>query len=77
MDFFDWIDGTAGARITPFHYVDGERSDGKDLATLVRLVANDRLHPVIGAVATWRETARILDDLRQRRLRGNAVLTLD
>lgn len=77
VDFFDWIDGTAGARITPFHYVHSERSDGEDLATLLRLVASDRLHPVIGTVTTWRETARVVDDLRRRRLRGNAVLTVD
>ncbi len=74
LDFFDWVDGTVGARIEPFHYEVGDRSDGEDLATLVRLVAGGRLHPEIGVTLPWRNTARVIDDIRARRLRGNAVL---
>jgi len=43
---------------------------------LVELVANDRLHPEIGEIADWSETPRVLADLRDRKVRGNAVLTL-
>lgn len=49
---------------------------GEDLTILVRLVAAGRLHPEIGRVADWADTAATLTDLRQRRIRGNAVLTV-
>jgi NADPH:quinone reductase-like Zn-dependent oxidoreductase len=74
LDFFDWIDGGAGAPITQFHYVNSRKSDGEDLATLVRLVRQGRLHPEIGCVGPWELTADVIDDLRSRRVRGNAVL---
>jgi NADPH:quinone reductase len=76
VDFFDWIDDTVGARIEPFDYARSDRSDGADLATLVRLVEQGRLHPEIGATASWERTSEIIEDIRARRLRGNAVLTL-
>jgi NADPH:quinone reductase-like Zn-dependent oxidoreductase len=74
LDFFDWVDGTVGAPITPFAYTRSDRSDGDDLATLVRLVHQGRLHPEIGASLPWDRTPQIIDDIRGRRLRGNAVL---
>jgi NADPH:quinone reductase-like Zn-dependent oxidoreductase len=74
LDFFDWVDGTAGAPITQFHYARSDKTDGEDLATLVRLVHEDRLHPEIGAVGPWELTPDVIDDLRSRRVRGNAVL---
>lgn len=74
VDFFDWVDDSVGATITQFSYAEGD--DAADLAALVRLVATDRLHPEIGSVAPWDRTAQALDDIRARRLRGNAVLTL-
>lgn len=77
LDFFDWIDGTVGAQIRQFDYTRSDRSDGADLATLVRLVAEGRLHPEIGSVRPWTATARVIDDIRGRRLRGNAVLTIN
>jgi len=76
VDFFDWIDGTAGAPITPFHYVHSDRPDADDLHTLVSLLARGRLHPEIGLRRPWRETADVIAMLRDRKLRGNAVLTL-
>jgi NADPH:quinone reductase-like Zn-dependent oxidoreductase len=76
LDFFDWIGDTVGARIEQFDYTRGDRSDGADLATLVRLVADGRLHPEIGALRPWLETADVVADIRGRRLRGNAVLTI-
>ncbi len=76
IDFFDWIDATAGAPITQFVHTESDRPQAADLATLVRLVADGRLHPEIGTRLPWEHTARVIDDLRGRRVRGNAVLTL-
>jgi hypothetical protein len=42
----------------------------------VRLVAQDRLHPEIGLTADWSETGRVIRALLDRRVRGNAVLTV-
>jgi NADPH2:quinone reductase len=60
-----------------FAYWPHEEPDSVDLATLVELVASGRLHPEIGLVADWQETADALIALRERRVRGNAVLTID
>jgi NADPH:quinone reductase len=76
IDFFDWIDGTAGAPIVAFHYQRHDFADDRDLATLVRLTAAGRLHPEVGALLPWEHTPDVIDAIRQRRLRGNAVLTL-
>ena len=64
------------ASIVPFIYWRTGASDADDLATLVRLVDGGRLHPEIGLVANWRETPDALIALRDRRVRGNAVLTV-
>jgi len=74
LDFFDWIDDTVGARIAPFDYTRSDRSDTEDLATLVRLVHQHRLHPEIAPVRSWEHTPQVIDEIRGRRLRGNAVL---
>ncbi|TDW23710.1 nuclear transport factor 2 family protein [Kribbella kalugense] len=74
LDFFDFFTAAETARIRHFHYVHGP--DDQDLATLVRLVASGRLHPELGRVEDWSRTEAVLDDLRNRRIRGNAVLTL-
>lgn len=73
LDFFDLF-ATENSSIRHFHYTDGD--DAADLATLVRLVATGRLHPEVGRTEDWSRTADVLDDLRNRRIRGNAVLTL-
>jgi NADPH:quinone reductase len=73
LDFFEFFAQT-GATISHFDHDDSAVSDWRDLATLVRLVASDRLHPEIGVVADWTQTALILEDLRERRIRGKAVL---
>ncbi|HEY1669900.1 MAG TPA: zinc-binding dehydrogenase [Trebonia sp.] len=77
IDFFDWVDGTAGAPVVAFHYERGDFADRGDLATLVRLTAAGRLHPEIGVLLPWEHTPDVIDAIRQRRLRGNAVLTLN
>jgi NADPH2:quinone reductase len=75
VSFFDLF-GVTPATIKHFpHWVSAE-SDAQDLATLVRLAHAGRLHPEVGRVADWAETATVLDDLYHRRIRGNAVLTI-
>ena len=76
LDFFDFFAGPESAAIRHFHYADSDSTYGQDLQTLVRLVAADRLHPEIGLVADWTETAEVLTRLRDRGVRGNAVLTI-
>ena len=76
LDFFAVASAAPYATIVPFIYWRGDASDADDLATLVRLVADDRLHPEIGLQADWRATPDALVALRERRVRGNAVLTL-
>jgi NADPH:quinone reductase-like Zn-dependent oxidoreductase len=76
LDFFDWVDGTAGAPVVAFDYTRSDRPDADDLATLVRLVDSGRLHPELGVVRPWTQTPSVIRDLRGRRIRGNAVLTL-
>ncbi|MFD9337841.1 zinc-binding dehydrogenase [Streptomyces sp. NPDC060028] len=73
LNFFDFFAGPEGGSIRHFHYAGAPY--GGDLATLVRLVGLGRLHPEIGRVGDWGQTARILVDLRERRIRGKAVLT--
>ncbi|WP_328460420.1 zinc-binding dehydrogenase [Streptomyces sp. NBC_00448] len=76
LDFFAFFDGPESAVIRHFHYLDADTALGDDLAALVRLTAEGRLHPEIGRVADWTDTATTLTDLRDRRIRGKAVLTL-
>ena len=76
IDFFDWVDGTAGAPIVAFGYERPDFADDRDLATLVRLTVAGRLHPEIGALLPWDRTPCVIDAIRARRLRGNAVLTI-
>ncbi|WP_141576865.1 zinc-binding dehydrogenase [Actinomadura sp. WMMA1423] len=75
LGFFDFFEGPESASIRHFHYAGDPY--GEDLATLVRLTAAGRLHPELGRVADWSETAAVLTDLRERRVRGKAVLTLE
>ncbi|WP_371501926.1 zinc-binding dehydrogenase [Kitasatospora sp. NBC_00374] len=76
LDFFDFFAGPESATLRHFHYLDSDTGLGTDLATLVGLVAAGRLHPEIGRTADWADTARTLVDVRERRVRGNAVLTV-
>ncbi|MGR7000606.1 zinc-binding dehydrogenase [Yinghuangia aomiensis] len=76
LNFFDFFGGPNQARITHFDYTKSDATYGQDLAALVRLVAAGRLHPEIGAVRDWSRTADMIGDLRGRKVRGNAVLTI-
>lgn len=57
-----------------YAYAEPPRSD---LRVLVNLVATGRLPPTIGLVAGWSQLGEVLAALDQRRLSGNAVLTVD
>ncbi|MFE1548084.1 zinc-binding dehydrogenase [Streptomyces sp. NPDC058718] len=72
LDFFHLLGGPERVTLQHFHYA-GAPYDS-DLSTLVRLVEQGRLHPEIGRVADWDQTADTLVDLRERRIRGKAVL---
>ncbi|MFI9307317.1 zinc-binding dehydrogenase [Streptomyces triculaminicus] len=72
LDFFDLLGGPERATIQHFHYAGAPY--GADLEALVSLVERGRLHPEIGRIADWSETAGTLVDLRERRIRGKAVL---
>jgi NADPH:quinone reductase len=76
LSFFALRDGPGSVTIRQFSYWDFPASYGEDLAILVRLVAAGRLHPEIGRVADWADTAATIADLGERRIRGNAVLTV-
>ncbi|MFI0717039.1 zinc-binding dehydrogenase [Streptomyces inhibens] len=76
LDFFDFFSGPESAVIRHFHYLDADSRLDDDLAALVRLTDEGRLHPEIGRVTDWAATATTLTDLRDRRIRGKAVLTL-
>ncbi|GLX23573.1 MULTISPECIES: zinc-binding dehydrogenase [Streptomyces] len=72
LDFFDLLHGPERVTIRHFHYAGAPY--GPDLAALVRLVEQGRLHPETGRTADWTRTAETLVDLRERRIRGKAVL---
>ena len=76
ISFFDLLYGATSATIRHFSYADSPVPYGEDLAVLVRLVATGRLHPEVGRVAGWAATGTVLNDLRDRQIRGNAVLTI-
>jgi NADPH:quinone reductase len=75
-DFFAVLDGPVDVTIRSVVYWTEAARDAEDLATLVDLVSTGRLHPEIGEIADWTETPRVLAAVRDRRVRGNAVLTL-
>lgn len=76
LDFFSFFEGRRSATIRHFDYTDSIRPDADDLRTLVRLTDTGRLHPEVGCVASWCEASSRIADLRERRIRGKAVLTL-
>lgn len=76
LDYFDW-DGAMSVTIRKLNYLDSTHTVGEDLATLARLIDRQRLHPEIGFLADWSETGDAIAQLLGRRVRGNAVLTID
>jgi len=76
LDFFTFFAGPVSATIRHFSYAVSDTPYAADLETLIRLTVEGRLHPELGLVEDWGRTADVLTDLRERRIRGNAVLTL-
>jgi NADPH:quinone reductase len=76
LNFFDILGGPQTVTIRSFAYWDSPVPYGRDLAVLLRLIATGRLHPEIGRLAGWEDAAATLTDLYERRIRGNAVLTI-
>ncbi|MGW6979287.1 zinc-binding dehydrogenase [Streptomyces sp. NPDC054932] len=72
LDFFQLLGGPERVTIQHFHYAGAPYAS--DLSALVSLVEQGRLHPEIGRIADWARTADTLVDLRERRIRGKAVL---
>ncbi|HEY4865735.1 MAG TPA: zinc-binding dehydrogenase [Candidatus Dormibacteraeota bacterium] len=70
--------GHHGASIRGFYiYQTGVETFGEDLAYLVGLIAARRLRPEVGLELSWRETARAVQALRERKVTGKAVLLVD
>lgn len=71
--------GHAHARLYVFFiYESGEPPTfGADLAVLAGEVAAGRLKPHVGLEAGWRDPLTALDALRERRLEGKCVLSID
>lgn len=74
LDFF--AVAASLARIVPFLYWRTGASDAEDLATLVRLVERGHLHPEIGRVDDWERAAEAVVAVRERQVRGKAVLKI-
>ena len=68
--------GAPNARITGIIGSQPEDERGADLGVLAGFIADGRLDPVLGEVRDWSDVGPVLDGLRQRRIRGKAVLTV-
>jgi NADPH2:quinone reductase len=75
LDFFELFAVTP-ITIQHFPHWVSTTTDAEDLRTLVDLVATGKLHPEVGRTGDWADTASILTDVVERRVRGNAVLTI-
>ncbi len=71
----EWL-GAPNARIMGIIGSQPEDERGVDLGVLASLIADGRLDPVLGEVRDWQEAQAVLDGLRQRNIRGKAVLTI-
>ena len=61
-------------QVVPLFHAYPLETRGEDLAVLVSLVAAGRLRPLLGIVRDWTETPAVLEALRDRQVRGKAVL---
>jgi NADPH:quinone reductase-like Zn-dependent oxidoreductase len=64
-----------GLRVWP--EIDRHESGPSDLRLLGELVAGGELDPQVSLTASWREPGPAIEALRERRVRGKAVLTVD
>ena len=64
-------------RLYPFFVYESGQPFGPDLGLLASLIGRGQLHPSIGLTSTWREAAAALSALRNRQVKGKAVLVVD
>ncbi len=76
LDFFDWAGGLS-ATMQKFHYLDVPTGIAEDLSTLVDLTVSGRLTPEVGFLGDWTATGSAIEDMFARKVRGNAVLTVN
>jgi NADPH:quinone reductase len=78
ISFGDFV-GRAGVRLQSYiSYLSGTpESYGEDLALLVSLIADGKLHPQIGSDKSWRDLLQVMTDLRERDIPGKAVFHVD
>jgi NADPH:quinone reductase len=71
--------GAPNSRVQSFSYFYSEAEDrfAPDLALLVSLIADGSLKPQIGVERSWREFASVAEQLRERRVAGKAVFSVD
>jgi NADPH2:quinone reductase len=71
--------GHAHAKLYAFFvYESGEPPTfGADLGTLATEIGAGRLRPQVGLESSWRDPLAAIEALRERRLEGKAVLTID
>jgi NADPH:quinone reductase len=71
--------GAQNSRVQSFYYFTSEAEDrfAPDLALLVSLIADGSLTPQIGVERSWREFAAVAEQLRDRRVSGKAILSVD
>ncbi len=74
ISFADFRDGQNARLQSFFSFTSGpEEQFAPDLALLVSLVADKSLTPHTGPERNWRDIARVVDELRDRRVGGKAV----
>ena len=77
ISFFDFR-GRPRARVQAFFiYTTGTDTFGRDIGYLARLMGEKKLVAPIGLEASWNELDTALNALRDRRVNGKAVLTID
>ncbi|MGH6617467.1 zinc-binding dehydrogenase [Sphingomonas sp.] len=77
LDFFSFFVGRESFTLRHFVYNDlPALDDGKDIAELLELVRTGQLHAEIGQQGDWSQTAAMLDAMKNRTLRGKAVLMI-
>jgi NADPH:quinone reductase-like Zn-dependent oxidoreductase len=75
VNFFEFFGGHEGASITQF-LTNAQGDDAADLAQLVELVAEGRLHPNIDLEVDWSEANAAAVRLMNRQIAGKAVLVV-
>ena len=64
------------AKMVGFFHAHPQETRGEDLRTLARMTGDGRLVPQIGSVRSWEELRGTVEAMREREVRGRAVLTV-